>query len=172
MDISYTLTDSPLGRLLVAATEHGISAVCLGDDDAALERALCDQYPEAQVRRDDDGARRWLGPILAYLEGGGAQPDLPLDAAGTSFEWSVWRELRRIPTGQTCSYGEIARRIGHPGAARAVGRACARNPAALVIPCHRAVGSDGDPVGYRWGIERKIELLAHEFRGALASAQR
>jgi len=166
MHISYTLADSPLGRLLVAATERGVSAVCLGDDDRILEQALHKEYPAAEIERDDASLGPWLRPVLAHLRGREPHLDLPLDVRATAFEQRVWQELRRIPLGQTRSYGDVARRIGRPTAARAVARACASNPAALVIPCHRVVGSDGEPVGYRWGVERKIALLAREWREA------
>jgi AraC family transcriptional regulator of adaptative response/methylated-DNA-[protein]-cysteine methyltransferase len=162
MRIAYTLVGSPLGRLLVAATERGISAVSLGDADAALEASLREEYPEAELRRDDAAMKRWLAGVLQRIDG--VEPDsaLPTDIRATAFQRRVWEELKAIPRGQTRSYGEIARRIGRPAAARAVARACATNPVALVIPCHRVVAGAGAPSGYRWGAERKRALLERE----------
>jgi AraC family transcriptional regulator, regulatory protein of adaptative response / methylated-DNA-[protein]-cysteine methyltransferase len=162
MRIAYTVVASPLGRLLVAATERGISAVCLGDADAPLEAALREEYPAAAVRRDDAGLKAWVAAILQRMEGREPAPALPLDLRATAFQRRVWEELKAIPRGQTRSYGEIARRIGRPTAARAVARACATNPVAVVIPCHRVVGGGGALTGYRWGVERKQRLLERE----------
>lgn len=165
MRIEYTIADSPLGRLLVAATERGVSAVYLGDDDGRLEAALREEYRAAEIRRDERGLRLWVEEILRHLEGQPPHLDLPIDVTATAFQWRVWQELRRIPLGQTRSYSEIARAIGRPAATRAVARACAQNRVSVVIPCHRVVGADGGLTGYRWGIERKAKLLARE-RGA------
>jgi AraC family transcriptional regulator of adaptative response/methylated-DNA-[protein]-cysteine methyltransferase len=162
MEIRYTLAESPLGRLLVAATPRGLCAVSLGDRDAALEAALAAEYPAAARVRDDAGLRPWLEPLLDYLAGAQPALDLPLDLQASAFESQVWQALRAIPYGQTQSYGEIARRLGRPTAARAVAQACAHNPVALVIPCHRVVRGDGRIGGYRWGLERKQALLAQE----------
>lgn len=166
--IDYTTADSDYGRVLVAATRKGIAAVFLGDNDRALEKSLHNDFPAAEIARND----RALGPrvksVLARLYGRKPTaldaPDVPLDIVGTAFQWKVWKALTEIPAGQTCTYGEIARRIGEPKAARAVGRACATNQAAGVIPCHRAVGADGSLTGYRWGVARKERLLAEERR--------
>jgi len=162
MAIGFTIVPCPLGRLLVAATARGISAVSLGKSDKELEAALHGEYAAAEIRRDDAGLGRWVTAILAHLEG--TEPDLalPLDLQATAFQWRVWRELQKIPYGETASYAAIARRIGHPRAVRAVANACAENRAALVIPCHRVVRQDGTPGGYRWGAERKAKLLAAE----------
>jgi AraC family transcriptional regulator of adaptative response/methylated-DNA-[protein]-cysteine methyltransferase len=165
MRIAYTIVASPLGRLLVAATDRGVSAVCLGDADAPLEAALRDEYPAAEVRRDDTGLKRWVGGILQRMEGREPAAALPLDLRATAFQRRVWEELKAIPRGRTRSYGEIARRIGQPTAARAVARACATNPVAVVIPCHRVVGGGG-LAGYRWGVERKRRLLEREASSA------
>jgi AraC family transcriptional regulator of adaptative response/methylated-DNA-[protein]-cysteine methyltransferase len=162
MQISYTVVDCPFGRLLVAATERGICSVSLGDSDAALEAALVAEYPAAETMRDEAGLRKWVTAILNHLRGQEPHLDLPLDLRATAFQRRVWEELRKIPYGTTRSYGEIARAIGRPAAARAVARACATNPAALLIPCHRAVRADGSIGGYRWGLERKRALLAQE----------
>jgi len=164
MEIAYTLADSRMGRVLVACTERGISAVYLGDGDAALERALRKEYPRASIRAGARAASDWVRAIVRYLDQGAPGLDLPLDVQATAFQRRVWEALRRIPCGSTRSYGEIARALGRPKAARAVARACATNPVSLVIPCHRVVREDGGLGGYRWGIERKKSLLAHEKR--------
>jgi len=127
--------------------------VALGDDDAALERTL----PRAGVRRDDA-----LAGLARRVAAG--DPDVPLDVCGTPFQWRVWRALQAIPAGETRSYREIAEAVGRPSAVRAVGAACGANPVALVIPCHRAVRTDGGLGGYRWGLERKAALLGSEAR--------
>lgn len=160
--IGYTIVDCPLGRLLMAATERGVCAISLGDSDDALEAELRREYPEAEIHRDDAGLAGWTGMLLGYMSGPGRRLDLPLDVRATAFQWRVWEELRAIPCGSTRSYGEIARSIGRPTAARAVARACAGNRLALAIPCHRAIRGDGDPGGYRWGMDRKQRLLARE----------
>lgn len=164
MTIRYTVADSPLGLLLVAATERGVCSVQLGDESEALAGGLRAEFPLADVRVDEGGLRPQVRALLDYLEGQRPHPDLPLDVQGTAFQRRVWEELRRIPPGQTASYGEIADRIGRPTAARAVARACATNPVALVTPCHRVVGGDGSVSGYRWGVARKRKLLEREQR--------
>lgn len=162
MTIRYTTADSPLGLLLVAATETGVCSVQLGDSAEELASGLRAEFPRADVRDDEGGLRPQVRALLDYLEGHRPHPDLPLDVQGTAFQKRVWEELRRIPPGQTASYGEIAGRIGRPSAARAVARACATNPVALVTPCHRVVGGDGSVSGYRWGVARKRKLLERE----------
>ena len=162
MQIEYAITDCPLGRLLVAATRRGVCAVYFGDTDRALEAALAREYPAADIRNGNDGVTRWVGEILRHLEGTQVHLDLPIDVQATAFQQRVWQQLRAIPYGETCSYREIATRMGAPGAARAVGRACATNPVSLVVPCHRAVREDGGLGGYRWGLDRKERLLARE----------
>jgi AraC family transcriptional regulator of adaptative response/methylated-DNA-[protein]-cysteine methyltransferase len=168
MRIGYTITDSPLGRLLVAATERGVCAVYLGDLDRGLETALAEEYPGAEIRREHGDPDRWVGALVRHLEGRQPHLDLPVDVRATAFQSRVWEELRAIPYGSTRTYGEIARRLGEPGASRAVGRACATNPISLLVPCHRAVRGDGGLGGYRWGLGRKERLLARErgFAGA------
>jgi AraC family transcriptional regulator of adaptative response/methylated-DNA-[protein]-cysteine methyltransferase len=167
-EIDYTTVESDFGRVLVAATHKGIAAVFLGDSDRGLERSLRQDFPAAELRRNDDALRTRVQGVLARLYGRKPSAldaaDVPLDIIGTAFQWKVWRALTEIPAGETRTYGEIARRIGAPGAARAVGRACATNQAAGVIPCHRAVGADGSLTGYRWGTARKQRLLAEERR--------
>jgi AraC family transcriptional regulator of adaptative response/methylated-DNA-[protein]-cysteine methyltransferase len=160
--ISYALADSALGRLLVAATERGVCFVSLGDADASLEQALAREYPAADIQRDDARLGAWLGAIARHLGGDPAQLDLPLDVRATTFQWRVWQVLRAIPYGDTRSYSQVAEALGEPNAARAVARACATNPVALVIPCHRVVRAGGEMGGYRWGEGRKQALLARE----------
>ncbi len=160
--IGYTIVDCPLGHLLIAASERGICAISLGDNDTELEAALAKEYPVAEIYRDDASLSHWAGALLSHLSGRLPQLDLPLDMQATAFQWRVWEELRAIPYGSTRSYGEIARALGQPRAARAVARACATNPVAIVVPCHRVVREDGGLGGYRWGLERKRYLLAQE----------
>ena len=162
MDLAYTIVDSPLGRMLVAATEKGVSAVYVADDGERLERELRDEYPAARVRRDDGALAARVRPILAHLAGSRGGIDLPLDVEATAFQWRVWQELGCIPAGETRTYGDVARSIGRPTSARAVARACATNPVAIVVPCHRVVGTGGRLTGYRWGVERKKKLLEIE----------
>lgn len=160
--IEYTTVRSPLGRLLVGATERGIAAVSIGDDDAFLEQALHAEYPAAEIKRGDARLKPWVSAILEHLAGERPNLALPLDLQATAFQWKVWRALRKIPYGKTASYSEIAQAIGEPKAVRAVANACANNRAAIVIPCHRAVRADGQTGGYRWGEERKEKILAKE----------
>ncbi len=165
MRIVYTIADSPLGRLLVAATERGVCSVKLGDSDTELTRALFAEYAEASIDSQDTSIgpalNLWLQRVLDSLSGQ-TQIDLPLDIQATAFQWRVWEELRRIPFGSTRSYQEIAKAIGRPNAVRAVARACASNRLALVIPCHRVIRESGELGGYRWGLEKKERLLERE----------
>ncbi|MGH2616272.1 MAG: bifunctional DNA-binding transcriptional regulator/O6-methylguanine-DNA methyltransferase Ada [Thermomicrobiales bacterium] len=158
----YTITESKLGRVLVAATDRGICAVSIGDDDAMLEAALESEYPRATIRRDDEAMRPYLGAVLAQSAGQAAPGAVPLDVPGTPFQHRVWEALRAIPRGERRTYAQIAATLGNPKAARAVASACAANHAAVVIPCHRVVRSDGEAGGYRWGMKRKEALLASE----------
>jgi AraC family transcriptional regulator, regulatory protein of adaptative response / methylated-DNA-[protein]-cysteine methyltransferase len=160
--IGYSVVTSPLGTLLVAATERGICKVSLGDSAAALERDLRREFPAAHIARDSGRLSSWVRSILAHLEGSEPHLDLPLDIRATAFQQKVWSALRKIPYGSTRSYQDVARAIGSPRATRAVARACATNPVALVIPCHRVVREDGQAGGYRWGVERKAALLKRE----------
>jgi AraC family transcriptional regulator of adaptative response/methylated-DNA-[protein]-cysteine methyltransferase len=166
--IDYTMADSEYGRVLVAATGKGIAAVFLGDDDRSLEKSLKQDFPAADLQRNDTVLGPRVKAVLSRLYGRKPTaldaPDVPLDIVGTAFQWKVWKALTEIPAGETRTYGEIARQIGAPQSARAVGRACATNQAAVVIPCHRAVGSSGAMTGYRWGVARKERLLAEERR--------
>src|SRR2546422_7153471 len=163
VDIVFVTVPTSLGRLLVAATERGVCRVALGDNDAALEAELIAEFPAARVVEDKSGKlHSWVTTILAYLDGREPDLDLPLDIRATAFQRRVWQELQKIPFGKTRTYAEIAKRIGQPTATRAVARACATNPAALVIPCHRVVRENGDLGGYRWGMDRKRALLERE----------
>ena len=165
MRIRYAIVDSPLGRLLVAATERGVCSVALGDDDGALLQELRREYPRAEVELAADGLRQAASAVVQHLEGRSPELQLPIDLTATAFQWRVWKALQRIPYGTTRSYAAIAEEIGRPHAVRAVARACASNRVALLIPCHRAVRKTGALGGYRWGIERKAELLQREVRG-------
>jgi len=161
--IVYAVVDSPLGRLLVAATHAGVCFVSLGERDGPLVAALAAEFPEADsIERDDDRVGPSLDALVAYLSGETPHVDLPLDIQATAFQRRVWQELIAIPYGETRSYSEIARRLGVPKGQRAVGRACATNPVPIIIPCHRAHREDGALAGYRWGVKRKRALLEHE----------
>jgi AraC family transcriptional regulator, regulatory protein of adaptative response / methylated-DNA-[protein]-cysteine methyltransferase len=165
MQIHYTIVDSPLGRLLVAATDRGISALYLGEKDAPLKAALQKEYPRAEIDSDSSGSKNlggWVSKVLAHLRGKEPHLDLPTDVQATAFRRRVWEELKRIPYGATRTYSEVARAIGRPAAIRAVARACATNPVSVVVPCHRVVRADGKLAGYRWGLDRKRALLEHE----------
>lgn len=162
MVITYTIVDSPLGRLLVAATERGICRIGLDNSDEVLESTLHQEYPSAEIHRDGNRLRPWLEEVVHYLAGEQPDLDLPIDIRATAFQWRVWEQLRTIPSGQTRSYSAIACAIGQPQARRAVAQACKQNPVPLVIPCHRVVNANGDPGGYRWGAERKRRLLEQE----------
>jgi AraC family transcriptional regulator, regulatory protein of adaptative response / methylated-DNA-[protein]-cysteine methyltransferase len=191
--IRYSVLDSPLGRMLVAATDKGVCAVKLGAADAPLVDELRREFPRAEIRASvpggsdpspgslaparkgsdpfQGGARKatvpsWARAIAAAIRRRPAvTPDVPLDVQGTAFQWLVWKALQEIPAGATRSYAAVAGAIGRPRAVRAVARACAMNPVALVVPCHRVVPASGGSGGYRWGTERKAALLAREARG-------
>jgi AraC family transcriptional regulator of adaptative response/methylated-DNA-[protein]-cysteine methyltransferase len=164
MHISYTIIDSPLGRLLVARTERGVCSVAMGDRDPQLIKALQEEFSEAKIERDEKALHETVRVVLNHLNAKQPHLDLPLDIRATAFQRQVWEKLRSIPYGATLSYGDVAKSLGKPGAVRAVGRACATNPVALVIPCHRVVREDRSLGGYRWGIERKQKLLDQEKR--------
>jgi AraC family transcriptional regulator of adaptative response/methylated-DNA-[protein]-cysteine methyltransferase len=171
MSISYTIVDCDLGRLLVAATGRGVCSVQFGDTEGELEAALADEYPAADLCRDPARLDDFVKALLGQLEGQESSLELPLDVRATAFQSRVWEELRRIPYGETRSYAEVAREMGQPSAVRAVARACATNPVALVTPCHRVVRGDGSLSGYRWGVGRKRSLLAREREGASAAVK-
>jgi AraC family transcriptional regulator of adaptative response/methylated-DNA-[protein]-cysteine methyltransferase len=165
MHIDYVVARTSLGTLLVAATERGVCAVTLGDDASSLESALAEEYPAAERERvtaPSSSLGAWVAEIVAGLDGERPRPDVPLDLQASAFQWKVWRELQKIPFGETRTYSEIASAIGSPKAARAVANACATNRVALVVPCHRVVRLGGELGGYRWGIERKRRLLEKE----------
>jgi AraC family transcriptional regulator, regulatory protein of adaptative response / methylated-DNA-[protein]-cysteine methyltransferase len=163
--IRFSVVGSPLGRLLVAATDRGVCAVSLGDSDRDLEAGLRAEYPRATLERADAEISDQVTAIAAHLAGDPEPLALPLDLRATAFQWRVWKALQRIPYGATRSYAEVAAAIGRPKAARAVARACASNRLALVVPCHRVVRGDGSSGGYRWGAERKRKLLERERAG-------
>jgi AraC family transcriptional regulator of adaptative response/methylated-DNA-[protein]-cysteine methyltransferase len=159
--IGYAIGACPLGRLLIAATARGLCSVILGDSDEELTRQLRTQFPAAEISAEP-GLKTMLAQVLSQFTEHPAAVDLPLDLRATAFQMRVWEALRQIPCGETRSYAELARSIGRPTAVRAVARACATNPVAVVVPCHRVIGSNGKPTGYRWGIERKEQLLKIE----------
>lgn len=162
MHISYSMLPSPIGQVLVAATEHGVCAVKIGASESALVADLEREYPAADLHAGATPRHEWAKAIAQHLRGDAAVLDLPIDVQATAFQWKVWRALQRIPYGETRAYAEVARSIGKPAAARAVARACAANPVCLVVPCHRVVPSGGGTGGYRWGTGRKKKLLATE----------
>lgn len=160
--LRFTTASTVVGRMLVAVTERGIATVRLGNSDASLVASLRRDYPMATLRRDAVGLKRYVTGILRCLTAKGDGCRLPLDLGGTAFQRRVWKALQRITAGSTGSYSEVAQAIGQPEAARAVARACATNPIAVAIPCHRVIREDGGPGGYRWGLQRKHRLLALE----------
>jgi len=162
MTIKYAIADTPLGKLLVAATDRGICSVSFGDNEVELKSELENEFFSAEINEDNNMLRPTVDSILRGMNGERSILALPLDVRGTAFQIRVWSELRRIPYGESRSYSEVAQNIGNPNAVRAVARACATNPVALVTPCHRVVASDGKLAGYRWGIERKKTLLEKE----------
>ena len=165
--IGYTIVDTILGKLLIAATEKGLCKVSLGDDANALSMELSCEFHAAELVEADGDLRAWTQSLVDYLAGRAPWPSLPYDLQATAFQRQVWEWLRSIPVGTTYHYDEVAKAIGNPKAARAVARACARNPVALVIPCHRILPKSGGVGGFRWTPERKKELLAIERRLAL-----
>lgn len=162
MKIEYTIAKSPLGKVLVAATERGVSAVYLGEAQNKLVSELREEYPHAEISPAAGSVQRWVREIVQRMEGKPAQVELPLDLQATAFQRRVWQELQRIPPGATRTYSQVARALGRPKAVRAVARACASNPVSVVVPCHRVIREDGSLAGYRWGLSRKAQLLATE----------
>lgn len=160
--IRFAVGECSLGSLLVAATEQGVCCVLLGDDAEALVHGLQDRFPRAELVGGDAAFETTMAQVAALMERPAQGLDLPLDVQGTAFQQRVWQALRAIPAGQTVSYTELAQRIGQPSASRAVAGACAANPVAVAIPCHRVVRNDGGISGYRWGVERKRALLLRE----------
>jgi AraC family transcriptional regulator of adaptative response/methylated-DNA-[protein]-cysteine methyltransferase len=165
MTIQYSIVDSVLGRLLVAATDRGVCAVAMAASDRELARNLAQEYPAATIVPGAGSFTAWTKEIVARLAGRRPRVDLPLHVQATAFQWQVWEMLAAIPYGETRTYGEIASAIGRPQAVRAVARACASNPVAIAIPCHRVIAKSGALSGYRWGVERKKALLARERQG-------
>ncbi len=160
--IGYAVAPCSLGLVLVAATARGVCQIAFGDDAAGLEAELRARFPNARSLGADADLADLVARVVAAVDHPAQGLDLPLDLRGTAFQRRVWQALRQVPAGQTVGYAELARRLGSPGAARAVGRACASNPVALAVPCHRAVGADGRLHGYRWGLARKRALLDRE----------
>lgn len=160
--IEFALGQCSLGAILVARSQRGICAISLGDDAEALLQELQDRFPRADLVGDDAGFEDLVAQVVGMIEAPKLGLDLPLDVRGTAFQQRVWQALRQIPVGVTASYAQVAERIGAPKSARAVAQACAANTLAVAIPCHRVVRSDGALSGYRWGVERKQELLLRE----------
>ncbi len=164
VEITYSIAETSVGRVLVATTERGVCAVELGTSDAEVERVLRADFPNARIQRNDEGHRGWVRGVVDRIEHPRRTPstDVPLDMSGTAFQQRVWRALRDIPAGEQRSYRDVAEAIGSPRAVRAVARACATNRLAVVVPCHRVVREDGSLAGYKWGVTRKRRLLEDE----------
>ena len=160
--IHFVVGECSLGSILVAQSARGVCAILLGDEPEALARDLQDRFPHATLVGDAPDHARLLAQVVGFVDAPGIGLGLPLDVHGTVFQQRVWQALCKIPVGSTASYGEIARRIGQPKAARAVAQSCASNMLAVAIPCHRVVRNDGGLSGYRWGVERKRALLERE----------
>jgi AraC family transcriptional regulator of adaptative response/methylated-DNA-[protein]-cysteine methyltransferase len=160
--IRYACAESPLGRMLIAATDKGVCSIQFGRSDGELLEGLRREFPFALRKQDEGGLHSWAGALLKHMAGKNLDASLPLDIRATAFQRQVWTYLQSIPFGQTKSYREVAQAIGRPSACRAVARACATNPVAVEIPCHRVVREDGTMGGYRWGLERKKALLHME----------
>ena len=166
MRIGFTVGNTTLGRVLVASTDRGVSAVYLGENEQDLIGELRDEYPNADLLRADHSHHDWLKEILLRVEGSAPSMDLPLDVQATAFQRRVWNELQKIPRGTTRTYTQVARSLGKPRSVRAVARACATNPVSIVVPCHRVIRTDGTLAGYRWGLQRKQKLLEREAQRA------
>ncbi len=162
--IRFAVGECSLGSVLAAATDKGVCAILLGDDPDVLVRYLQDRFKNADLIGDDPEFGRWMSSVIGFVEAPRLGLDLPLDVRGTAFQQRVWRALSDIPAGSTATYAEIAEKAGAPGASRAVAGACAANPLAVAIPCHRVVRKDGGISGYRWGVSRKRTLLEREVR--------
>jgi AraC family transcriptional regulator of adaptative response/methylated-DNA-[protein]-cysteine methyltransferase len=160
--IRFAIGQCSLGAILVAATDKGICAILMGDDPDPLVRDLQDRFPHAELRGAEADFEATVARVVGFVESPRIGLDLPLDVRGTAFQQRVWQALRAIPSGQTVSYAELAERVGLPSGARAIAGACAANPVAVAIPCHRVVRQDGSISGYRWGVERKAALLKRE----------
>ena len=160
--IRYTCADSPLGRMLIAATDKGICSIQFADSDEELEQGFKHEFPFAMRRRDDARLAELVARVVERMKGAAVSSSLPLDIQATAFQRQVWSYLQSIAFGETRSYAQVAKAIRQPSAVRAVARACATNPVAIAIPCHRVVRSDGEMGGYRWGVGRKEKLLEME----------
>ena len=170
--IEFAIGESSLGAILVARSQRGVCAISLGDDADLLLRELQDRFPRAELVGGDTGFERLVAQVVGMIEQPNLGIDLPLDVRGTAFQQRVWQALGQIPPGETASYAQVAQRIGSPTSVRAVAQACASNTLAVAIPCHRVVRSDGALSGYRWGVERKRELLLRENESLSSSSQR
>ena len=170
--IEFAIGDCSLGAILVARSQRGVCAISLGDDPDLLLRELQDRFPRAELVGGDAGFEQLVAQVVGLIEQPNLGGELPLDVRGTAFQQRVWQALRRIPPGETASYAQIAQRIGAPTSVRAVAGACAANTLAVAIPCHRVVRGDGALSGYRWGVERKRELLSRERASAGQAPQR
>jgi AraC family transcriptional regulator of adaptative response/methylated-DNA-[protein]-cysteine methyltransferase len=162
MNLRFTIFDSRVGKVLIATTDRGVASIRFGDDPAQLEEGLRSEFRLATIERDDQNLLRLVQAIQEHLSGARHTLDIPLDVQATAFQRRVWEMLRTIPYGETRSYAAIAKELGNSKATRAVARACATNPVALAIPCHRVVASNGALAGYRWGKQRKTALLQKE----------
>lgn len=162
MQIGYSVANTSLGKVLVAATQRGVSAVYLGENERTLTEALRKEYPKAEIVRAAEGTNGWLREIISRVEGHAPSLELPLDIQATAFQRRVWQELQKIPRGTTRTYTQVAKSLGKPRSVRAVARACATNPVSIVVPCHRVIRTDGALAGYRWGLSRKEKLLERE----------
>jgi len=166
--VRYAIADSPLGRMLIGATDRGVCAIQFGRSDGELIEGLKREFPFAVRKVDEGGLQAWIEAVLSKMTGSEVNAGLPLDIRATAFQRRVWTYLQSIPFGTTRSYRDVAKAIGQPSASRAVARACATNPVAVAIPCHRVVREDGSISGYRWGVERKKTLLDMEQQRELA----
>jgi AraC family transcriptional regulator, regulatory protein of adaptative response / methylated-DNA-[protein]-cysteine methyltransferase len=166
MQIGYTVANTTLGKVLVAATQRGVSAVYLGENERAMVEELRKEYAMAEIVRQPEAHEDWLKEIVQRVEGNAPSKELPLDVQATAFQRRVWQELQKIPRGTTRTYTQVAKSLGKPRSVRAVARACARNPVSIVVPCHRVIRTDGTLAGYRWGLSRKEKLLEREAASA------
>jgi len=166
MKIGFTVGSTTLGKVLVASTDRGVSAVYLGENERDLVNELRGEYPRAELFRASNLHEEWLQEVLHRVEGSAPSLDLPLDVQATAFQRRVWNELQKIPRGATRTYTQVARSLGKPRSVRAVARACATNPVSIIVPCHRVIRTDGSLAGYRWGLQRKQKLLERESQRA------
>ena len=169
--LRFAVGQCGLGAVLVASSAKGVAAILIGDDPDVLVRDLQDRFPHADLVGGDADYDRRVAAILAFVEAPRIGLDLPLDIRGTAFQQRVWQALRDIPPGETTTYAAVAARLGQPSAVRAVAGACAANPLAVVVPCHRVVRSDGALSGYRWGIARKRALLDREAASSMPQTE-